>query len=442
MGIRVSKRLLRVVIILLGLISAFSIVLHNTEEGAMYHIQRTANNVNQWTTKLVTNSGTGEAAAKEAAEEEEELRKEADRAAQLGEHPDELPMDEEAQALLSSSKDQKVPEPVIKNDISNGTVKACFVSLVRNQDLWSIVDTIRNVEDRFNSVYKYPWIFLNDEPFTEEFIRVVSGVVSKDAKFEMIPKEHWSYPDWIDQERAAQTRIDMKDIIYGDNESYRHMCRFESGFFWRHPALEDYDWYWRVEPDTKLHCDVGYDVFKWMQDNDKVYGFTISIKEFESTIPTLWATTREFIDKHPEHIHKDNMMDFISKDKGKTYNLCHFWSNFEVASLKFWRSQAYRDYFDYLDHAGGFFYERWGDAPVHSIAASLFLPRDKIHFFEDIGYYHPPYNNCPLNKNIWESGKCTCDQNNDFTFQGYSCTNQFFEVNKMEKPDGWKKFRD
>jgi len=45
-------------------------------------------------------------------------------------------------------------------------------------------------------------------------------------------------------------------------------------------------------------------------------------------------------------------------------------------------------YFDYLDHKGGFFYERWGDAPVHSIAASLFLPKRDIHFFNDLGYYH------------------------------------------------------
>lgn len=44
------------------------------------------------------------------------------------------------------------------------------------------------------------------------------------------------------------------------------------------------------------------------------------------------------------------------------------------------------DYFEHLDKAGGFFYERWGDAPVHSIAASLFLPKDQIHFFDDIAF--------------------------------------------------------
>ena len=49
------------------------------------------------------------------------------------------------------------------------------------------------------------------------------------------------------------------------------------------------------------------------------------------------------------------------------------------------------DYFDHLDKAGGFYYERWGDAPVHSIGAALFARKDQIHFFDDIGYRHEPF---------------------------------------------------
>jgi alpha 1,2-mannosyltransferase len=54
--------------------------------------------------------------------------------------------------------------------------------------------------------------------------------------------------------------------------------------------------------------------------------------------------------------------------------------------MEFWRGEAYQAYFDHLEASGGFYYERWGDAPVHSIAAALFLPKDRIHFFEEIGY--------------------------------------------------------
>ena len=68
--------------------------------------------------------------------------------------------------------------------------------------------------------------------------------------------------------------------------------------------------------------------------------------------------------------------------KAHGYSTCHFWSNFEIADMEFWRSKAYEEYFAYLDRAGGFFYERWGDAPVHSIALALFEDKSKIHWYE------------------------------------------------------------
>jgi len=68
--------------------------------------------------------------------------------------------------------------------------------------------------------------------------------------------------------------------------------------------------------------------------------------------------------------------------------------------------------FNYPDHNGGFYYQvcpspllvsmnkqiqldfmyeqRWGDAPVHMIGASLFGGKDGVHFFREIGYEHYP----------------------------------------------------
>jgi len=94
------------------------------------------------------------------------------------------------------------------------------------------------------------------------------------------------------------------------------------------------------------------------------------------------------------------------------------------------------DYFEHLDKAGGFFYERWGDAPVHSIAASLFLPKEQIHFFDDIAYWHNPFTHCPTSEEIRLKGKCTCKPSDNFDWNGYSCTTQYFELNGYKKPEG------
>lgn len=316
---------------------------------------------------------------------------------------------------------------------------ATFVSLARNEDLWELVMSIRQVEDRFNGKYHYDWVFLNDKPFNEEFKKVTTSLVSGKTKYGLIPKDHWSYPEWIDQDKARQVRQTMteKKIIYGGSESYRHMCRFESGFFWQDPAMAEYKYYWRVEPGIKLHCNIDYDVFKYMETNGIKYGFTISLYEYIDTIPTLWNSTRKFIQQHPEYVAPDSLMDFVSDDGGETYNKCHFWSNFEVADLDFWRDKPYREYFDFLDHEGGFFYERWGDAPVHSIGASLFLNKSEVHFFEDIGYYHVPFNSCPASATDRIEKKCICKPDDSFTWKGYSCTPKFYEAKGMERPLGW-----
>lgn len=209
---------------------------------------------------------------------------------------------------------------------STERVNATFVTLARNSDLWDMVKSIRTVEDRFNRNYNYDWVFLNDKEFDEDFKKLTTALVSGTTHYGLIPEEHWSYPDWIDEDKAADARAEMdrKKIIYGGSESYRHMCRYESGFFFRHPLMMNYEYYWRVEPSIELFCDMRADPFRFMKENNKMYSFVISLYEYEATIPSLWSSVKKFMTNHPEHIAEDNAMEFISDNGGDTYNKCHF----------------------------------------------------------------------------------------------------------------------
>ena len=153
------------------------------------------------------------------------------------------------------------------------------------------------------------------------------------------------------------------------------------------------------------------DPFATMEKNGYKYGWTVMMYEYMETIPGLWKATKEFMRLHPEHIHPNNAMELISDNNGETYNGCHFWTNFEIVDLSFYRSKAYVDYFNHLDRAGGFFYERWGDAPVHSIAAALLLDKSELHYFDDIGYRHDLFQHCPIKNN---PGRCLCKKEDDW----------------------------
>jgi alpha 1,2-mannosyltransferase len=227
------------------------------------------------------------------------------------------------------------PMPLTPNDpgwddlsgINDGPrMNATFVTLARHSDVWEIAKSIRHVEDRFNRRYNYDWVFLNDEPFDDQFKKVTSSLVSGKTHYGLIPNEHWSFPDWIDKDKAAKVRQDMKEakIIDGDSISYRHMCRFESGFFFQQELMLNYEYYWRVEPSVELFCDVHYDPFRYMHENKKKYSFVLSLYEYHETIPTLWDSVRKFMKNHPEHIVEGNSMGFLSNDGGETYNKCHF----------------------------------------------------------------------------------------------------------------------
>ena len=324
-------------------------------------------------------------------------------------------------------------------------MNATMVSLVSNEELSDMLESIEQFEASFNHKYHYDWVFLNDKEFTPRFKDQVAAKCSGNVKFGLVPEEHWSYPDYIDQDKAAQARIDMSHIIGGGSESYRFMCRYQSGFFWRHPIMLEYDWYWRVEPSTRYPCDIPEDLFKYMNDNKKIYGFTQSLHEYQETIPTLFDSVLSFTNQHPEYVPHKNFASFISEDEGETYNGCHFWSNFEIANMKLWRSKQYVEFFDYLDHQGGFFYERHGDAPVHSVFASIFLPMDQIEYL-NIGYYHIPFWNVPYavgknsdsdetlleqTKEKFLSLNCKVDPREDFTINRFSCGEQYFKQKKL-----------
>jgi alpha 1,2-mannosyltransferase len=205
-------------------------------------------------------------------------------------------------------------------------INATFVSLARSSDVWEIAKSIRQVEDRFNKRYNYDWVFLNDQPFDETFKQVTRALVSGKVQYGTIPREHWSYPEWIDQERAKKAREDMQSqgVIYGGSESYRHMCRFESGFFFRHQLLQQYDYYWRVEPSVDFYCDISFDPFRFIKERGIKYSFVISLYEYIETIASLWDTVLKFKESFPQHIARNNTLDFLSDDGGSTYNKCHF----------------------------------------------------------------------------------------------------------------------
>ncbi|KAJ2786868.1 hypothetical protein GGI15_001189, partial [Coemansia interrupta] len=78
----------------------------------------------------------------------------------------------------------------VPKDEPQEKTSAAFVILTRNKDLKDLRETLIQLEDRFNRRYHYPYVFLNNEPFSDEFKAKISNIVSGECEFGLIPTEH------------------------------------------------------------------------------------------------------------------------------------------------------------------------------------------------------------------------------------------------------------
>jgi mannosyltransferase len=129
-----------------------------------------------------------------------------------------------------------------------------------------------------------------------------------------------------------------------------------------------------------------------MIESNKTYGFTIAVKELRETVPNifryasaykrlkgiksqgLWEMFVEpqpekpapLPEDHPDYKPPSTEID-VEAMEGEKYNMCHFWSNFEIARLDFFRSKEYEDFFQMMDRSGGFWMERVRSHPHTSL---------------------------------------------------------------------------
>lgn len=130
--------------------------------------------------------------------------------------------------------------------------KAALVSLVNNSDVAAMVHTISQVEAWFNSkkLHRYDWVFFSSEDFGDEFKAAVLNVSSSRCFFERIPEHHWAVPHWIDDARFSDAHQFLEGVGAEKtwSESHHHKSRWNAGLFALESRLQDYEWYWRIEP--------------------------------------------------------------------------------------------------------------------------------------------------------------------------------------------------
>jgi hypothetical protein len=130
-----------------------------------------------------------------------------------------------------------------------------------------------------------------------------------------------------------------------------------------------------------------------MARHGKTYGYTVALWEVDNTVPSLFRAVSDF--KNEKRIKTTDLWRSMIKPSwlplpfrwmrgsqpwrdasGDEWNLCHYWSNFEIADMEFFRSPQYRNFFAYLDSKGGFYTERVSIALL--ISFRLSSPKESL----------------------------------------------------------------
>lgn len=164
----------------------------------------------------------------------------------------------------------------IEPDTHAPQANATIVMLARNSEVDGAVSSVTSLEKQFNRWFHYPIVFLNDQPWDEHFIKSLTGVASGTVRFEVISNDTdlWGFSESVDLGEAREqiAAQGVKGIKYGGLESYHHVSlqrrvspyqiqdrrilTNRSRRFYDHEALQQYKWYWRVEPGVRFTCAI------------------------------------------------------------------------------------------------------------------------------------------------------------------------------------------
>lgn len=164
---------------------------------------------------------------------------------------------------------------------------------------------------------------------------------------------------------------------------YRMMCRFFSGaMYFEYPILQDYEYYLRLDTDSRIESPIGESLFETMARRGGHYGFYAPANQLDNPF-----VTRGLHDWLRSYFCSQSKLLGV-KFKLKVQRDAMYYTNFELGYFPAFRSPAYEKFFHAIDQSGGILINRWGDAPIKYAAVRTLFHRRNVIGFRNFDYTH------------------------------------------------------
>ncbi|KAF7544060.1 hypothetical protein G7046_g9865 [Stylonectria norvegica] len=297
-----------------------------------------------------------------------------------------------------------------KRSTSNATNATCIYEVIPHEN-WSEPEWIdhHRLQESQAGELDYDLHAEKALPDVGQIYRWNSGLFAKEKRLR--------YYDWFWRvEPGAQFNHDvqfdvfrfMRDngIAYGfnkaklDERNLRALSPQIRSFMDKYPNLlhEEADVSWFLDtPSTEATSNPGEDSREYFGNDDEDYSIQIDTDDrLRKRIIREGSPSR--VSRLPkadlqQDVGQDKVeaMDKEDVDTGSLADAFTSWLSgiyesspsptFEIGSLAFFRSPSHLAFFDHLDSAGEFYYKRAKSVPVHTLSASMFLPRQSVWNF-------------------------------------------------------------
>ncbi|GJJ70661.1 hypothetical protein EMPS_03011 [Entomortierella parvispora] len=325
------------------------------------------------------------------------------------------------QLPLHDNKQQgemQAQDPIYEVIKANGVL----VMLINEGQLQDARETIRQMEDRFNRGRNYPWVVFSGMPLGDQSKTSLSSLSRGTMTFALIPKEQWRLPKWIEMPKVIENDVGMmwKKAINKTSMPIRHQWRFFSGFLAKNELLDPYHFFWRVDPGVNIFCDMQEDPMLTMTESGQKFAWSTATTVYGAGVPSALETIQNFKKDHPELIPKLNDESFVIRESGDEFTTCSYAVENSISRVDFFRSEAYQTLFEFIDQAGLFYYEKWTDATVITVALALLAPRTDTLYLKQLGWGLNKLLYCPRTPE--HNQHCHCDPRTTASQIHVSCT--------------------
>jgi hypothetical protein len=251
----------------------------------------------------------------------------------------------------------------------------CYLSKSDEKTIINLENSLYKLYLNYKHIYDSNVIIFIEYDFPNHIINKLKGMYSN-LNFQFIklmPSKHF----------------DINNIKFEDGRleytiGYRHMCQFFFSEIFQY--LYDYDWYMRLDTDSFIESPIDYNLFNYLENNNKVYGYTAELAEWP---PVVIGMGEFFINLvRNKNINAKFFNKLIENER---YNLRQIYNNFEIIKLSYITSESIQSLIKEINESGNIYMKRWGDSPLRTFILSLTIDKSQIYKFNNFDYIHDAY---------------------------------------------------